>query len=76
MVRCCASSVCHMPRCIGVSVEPGDTRLQRTPNGAISNPTQWFRLVSAALEAQAAICARGTCAALEPMLTIARCAAP
>ena len=52
MVRCCASSVCHMPHCIGVSVEPGDTRLQRTPNGAISNPTQWFRLVSAALEAQ------------------------
>ncbi len=38
-------------RCISVSVEPGDTRLQRTPLPASSRPTVSARLFSAAFEA-------------------------
>ena len=52
MVRAMASSSGSMPRSMGVSVEPGDTRLARTPKGASSSPTVWVRLVTAALEAQ------------------------
>ena len=51
-IRCCsASSLTHRVRCISVSVEPGETRLQRTPLPASSRPTVSARLFSAAFEA-------------------------
>jgi hypothetical protein len=41
-----------MPASIGVSVEPGDTMLQRTPKGASSSATVWLIAAMAALDVQ------------------------
>ncbi len=41
----------HSVRCISVSVEPGETTLQRTPLPASSSPTLNARLFSAAFDA-------------------------
>ena len=46
-----ASSLTHSVRCISVSVEPGETTLQRTPLPASSSPTLNARLFSAAFDA-------------------------
>ena len=46
-----ASSLTHSVRCMSVSVDPGDTRLQRTPLPASSSPTVSARLFSAAFDA-------------------------
>lgn len=51
-IRCSsASSLTHSVRCISVSVEPGETTLQRTPLPASSSPTLNARLFSAAFDA-------------------------
>jgi 2,3-dihydro-2,3-dihydroxybenzoate dehydrogenase len=41
----------HGIRCIGVSVEPGETTLQRMPWGASSSPSDLVNMAAAALEA-------------------------
>ncbi|MNU03105.1 hypothetical protein D3C72_2470200 [compost metagenome] len=45
------SASCHMPRCISVSVEPGDTILQRILQPAYSSARHLVNIADAALDA-------------------------
>ncbi|MNP74443.1 hypothetical protein D3C76_1713220 [compost metagenome] len=57
---------------MSVSVDPGETMLQRTPLPASSKPTVSARLFSAAFDAPyALIPMRGVCAASDATVTIA-----
>ena len=62
----------HMEVSMGVAVDPGATKLHRTPCTATSNPRLFVNMEAAALEAAyAAISARGVPAALEATVTTA-----